>query len=219
MFTVKVKGDIKQMQDIDRKVSPNRKDRRHQIKEVARRLFRERGFDNVTMREIAKEIGIGVNVIYRNTESKSAVLADILRDYIQMEISVLKGMPTPKGAALDRVMAYLEKLYELDMEDFEIRRLGVALSWSWGRERDAEFEELIGLKLFGPINDALDEVGCYLDYDARWAVWAIYTEGLRRVGMAEMSHQKSKEQKPYSARECAENIRPQIGLIKDALNN
>ena len=57
------------------------------IKEVARRLFREKGFDNVTMREIAREIGIGVNVIYRNTDSKSTVLADILKDYIQMEIS------------------------------------------------------------------------------------------------------------------------------------
>ena len=119
------------MLENDPKVSPKRKDRSLQIKEVARRLFREKGFDNVTMREIAREIGIGVNVIYRNTDSKSAVLADILKDYIQMEISVLSEMPTPKGSPLNQIMTYLEKLYELDLEDFEIRRLGVALSWSW----------------------------------------------------------------------------------------
>ncbi len=201
------------MPDMDRKVSPNRKDRRHQIKEVARRLFREKGFDNVTMREIAKELGIGVNVIYRNTESKAAVLADILRDYIQTEISILKEIPIPKGPALDRIMVYLEKLYELDLEDFEIRRLGVALSWSWGNERDAEFEELIGFELFAPINEALSGINYHLDYDARWAVWAIYTEGLRRAGMGELSQKKSKDQKLYGAQECAGRIRPQIKFI------
>jgi AcrR family transcriptional regulator len=204
------------MSENDPKVSPKRKDRSQQIKEVARRLFREKGFDNVTMREIAREIGIGVNVIYRNTESKSAVLADILRDYIQTEISVLKEMPIPKGSGLDRLMSYLEKLYELDLEDFEIRRLGVALSWSWGRERDAEFEELIGLELFAPINKALDKVGCALDYDARWAVWAIYTEGLRRVGMEGWPSQEiSKDLKIAIAQQCAKKIRPQIQFIID----
>ena len=206
------------MSEKDPKVSPKRKDRSQQIKEVARRLFREKGFDNVTMREIAREIGIGVNVIYRNTDSKSAVLADILKDYIQMEISVLSEMPTPKGSPLNQIMAYLQKLYELDLEDFEIRRLGVALSWSWGIKRDAEFEELIGLELFAPINKALDKVGCALNYDARWAVWAIYTEGLRRVGMQGPSQEESKDLKIANAQDCAKKIRPQIQFIIDAVS-
>jgi AcrR family transcriptional regulator len=201
------------MSEIHRKVSPNRKDRSHQIKEVARRLFREKGFDNVTMREIAKEIGIGVNVIYRNTESKSSLLADILRDYIQTEVSALKKMPAPEGSPLDTVMAYLEKLYELDLEDFQIRRLGVALSWSWESKRDAEFEELIGLELFAPINNALNKVEYHLDYDARWAIWAIYTEGLRRAGMENFSEPKSKGLKARSARKFTTGIRPQIQFI------
>jgi len=203
------------MSEIDRKVSPNRKDRSQQIKEVARGLFRKKGFDNVTMREIAKELGIGVNVIYRNTESKAAVLADILRDYIQTEISILKAMPVPKGSALDRIMVYLEKLYELDLEDFEIRRLGVALSWSWGSERDAEFEELIGLELFAPINKALSGINYDLDYDARWAVWAIYTEGLRRAGTGDFPQKKTEDKGLYGAKECAKRIQPQIQFIID----
>jgi len=203
------------MSEIDRKISPNRKDRSQQIKVVARGLFRKKGFDNVTMREIAKELGIGVNVIYRNTESKAAVLADILRDYIQTEISILKAMPVPKGSALDRIMVYLEKLYELDLEDFEIRRLGVALSWSWGSERDAEFEELIGLELFAPINKALSGINYHLDYDARWAVWAIYTEGLRRAGTGDFSQSKTEDKRLYGAKECAKRIQPQIQFIID----
>lgn len=220
MFTVKVNRKIKLgklMAATDKKIGPNRKDRSDQIKEIARRLFREKGFDNVTMREIARELGIGVNVIYRNIESKQAVLADILRDYIRTEISVLKRQKISESSALDTIMAYLEKLYEMDIADFEIRRLGVALSWSWGRERDAEFEELIGLELFAPINEALDEVGLYLDYDARWAVWAIYTEGLRRVGMVRSPNQEFEGYQLSSAEEWGASIRPQIRFIVDAL--
>ena len=147
------------MADFEKKLGPNRKDRTEQIKKVAKRLFRKKGYENVTMREIAKELGIGVNVIYRNTESKSAVLADILRDHIRAEILTLSNLPTPKGSAVDRVMAYLEKLYEMDLKDFDLRRLGVALSWRWERERDYEFEVLIGVELFAPIYGALYQLG------------------------------------------------------------
>ena len=206
------------MPETKQKVSPSRKDRSQEIKAVALRLFRKKGFENVTMREIAREIGIGVNVIYRNTESKSAVLADILKDYIQKEISTLTEMPIPEGTALNRVMAYLEKLYELDLDDFQIRRLGVALSWSWGEEKDLEFEELIGLQLFAPINTALEGIGRHLDYDARWAVWAIYTEGLRRASMSDIFKLKSKDKQADSAKELANGIRPQIQFIIKALD-
>ena len=112
-------------------------------------------------------------------------------------------------------MAYLEKLYEMDLKDFDLRRLGVALSWRWERERDYEFEVLIGVELFAPIYEALYQLGLNLDYDARWAIWAVYTEGLRRAGMGSSADPQPIEVKPrsISAGECAKNIRPQINLI------
>ena len=47
---------------------------REKIREAARSLFRERGFDGATLRAIAARAGMGASSIYRHVRSKEELL-------------------------------------------------------------------------------------------------------------------------------------------------
>ncbi len=47
---------------------------RARIREAARVLFREKGFDQATLREIATHAGMGVSSLYRHIQSKEELL-------------------------------------------------------------------------------------------------------------------------------------------------
>ena len=57
---------------------------RERIREAAGELFREKGFDGATLRDIAKRAGMGASSIYRHVQSKEELLIDEL-DAIQEE--------------------------------------------------------------------------------------------------------------------------------------
>jgi AcrR family transcriptional regulator len=51
---------------------------RERIRKAALELFREKGFDGATLREIAKRAGMGASSIYRHVQSKEELLIDEL---------------------------------------------------------------------------------------------------------------------------------------------
>ena len=51
---------------------------RARIRDAARQLFRERGFDGTTLRAIADRAGMGASSIYRHFRSKEELLVDEL---------------------------------------------------------------------------------------------------------------------------------------------
>lgn len=53
---------------------------RARIREAARALFRERGFDGATLRAIAERAGMGASSIYRHVQSKEELLIDELAE-------------------------------------------------------------------------------------------------------------------------------------------
>jgi AcrR family transcriptional regulator len=53
---------------------------RARIREAARALFQERGFDGATLRAIAARAGMGASSIYRHVESKEELLVQELAD-------------------------------------------------------------------------------------------------------------------------------------------
>jgi AcrR family transcriptional regulator len=69
------------LRDDDGRLVRGRKSR-ERIREAALELFREKGFDGATLREIAKRAGMGASSIYRHVQSKEELLIDEL-DAIQ----------------------------------------------------------------------------------------------------------------------------------------
>ena len=155
-------------------------ERRVQIIDAARTLFKIKGFEGVSTKEIAEEEGLSRALVYRYDASKTEILEDIFRDMVREEARLLQEMRRPQGTATERVVAYLAKLFEYDFAEFELRRLVVQHSWTWSREREIEFFDLVG-SIMDPISDCLREIGIDQTIPDRIAIWAIYTEGLRQT--------------------------------------
>ena len=57
-----------------RKVTPKSEETRTRILAAALRVFRQRGFDEATMREVAAEAGVAVGAAYYYFDSKDAIV-------------------------------------------------------------------------------------------------------------------------------------------------
>jgi len=105
---------------------PTRSDEtRALILETAMRLFRERGFEATTMREIAGEAGVALGGAYYYFESKDAiVLAFYDRAQDEMEVALEEALAGSRG-----LKERLESLLKVKLAYFEPnRRLLSALS-------------------------------------------------------------------------------------------
>lgn len=80
------------------------KNRREQILETARRLFVERGYDGVSVRDIAKELGISAgNITYYFKKKEDLMEASVLEQSQNYHLPV-----TPANLVeLDRLFAYI----------------------------------------------------------------------------------------------------------------
>ncbi len=64
-------------------LSHTRKNRREQIQDAALRVFAQKGFANVSNRDIAQEAGITTGLIYYYFEKKEALLQTILEERLR----------------------------------------------------------------------------------------------------------------------------------------
>jgi len=86
---------------------------RSKIHEAARALFREQGFDQTTLREIAARAGMGASSIYRHIRSKEELLVDELGELQQRAWAQLRTGPERAHAARERLRRFLDAEHEL----------------------------------------------------------------------------------------------------------
>ena len=191
-------------------------ERRNQFKVAALHLFRLKGFENVTTKEIAEEAGLSRALIYRYGSSKIEVLEELFRDMIREHAIALEKLPSPTGSPADRVMVYLVEMFERDLAQQELRRLAVQHSWTWSAKSEEEFFILVGI-ILNPISKSLEEVKIEWNLDDRVAIWAIYTEGLRQVMNRHTAKLGDTNKKAIAAMVGAfvQLVRPQISRLVD----
>ena len=101
------------------------------ILNVAVDLFAGRGFEKVTMREIATAVNINAASIYNHFKSKNAILEFILRDYEAQNSRVfcddsvaskLRENPTPEG-----ILSCMQLVFPEGEEEYNLKVLYVIL--------------------------------------------------------------------------------------------
>ena len=73
------------------------------IRITAQRLFRERGYAAIGMRELAKEVGIEAPSIYNHYKSKDDLLREICFDIAAQFFEALKGVDTEEKSATKKL--------------------------------------------------------------------------------------------------------------------
>ncbi len=99
---------------------------RARIREAARSLFREQGFDATTLRAIAGRAGMGASSLYRHIRSKEELLVDELQElqeqaWHQYRVRTAKEN---RGAAF-RLQAFLDAEHDLLARDPDLTTIAI----------------------------------------------------------------------------------------------
>ncbi|WP_414470264.1 TetR/AcrR family transcriptional regulator [Methanobacterium sp. ACI-7] len=86
---------------------------KEKIFDVAIDLFSQKGFDAVSVREIAREVGIRESSIYNHYKNKEAIL-DAIIDYFMLEMA----MSNPPEEEMDKLMETPELFFEVGARAF-----------------------------------------------------------------------------------------------------
>ena len=93
---------------------------RHRGLEAAARLFREKGFADVSMAEVAQEIGLSKPGLYHHWPSKDALLQTIFRLSGELLLAHLETVLVTESDPVDRLRSYIVTRLEMvaDYQDF-----------------------------------------------------------------------------------------------------
>jgi AcrR family transcriptional regulator len=86
---------------------------RSRIREAARSLFREQGFDATTLRAIAARAGVGASSIYRHVQSKPELLVLELADIQEVAWQAFRRGDDSRRSTRDRVQAFFRSQHEM----------------------------------------------------------------------------------------------------------
>ncbi len=88
----------------------NKAEKKRRILEAAERLFTSRGFEQTTVRDIAREAGVGLGTVYVYAQDKHGLLDMMSRDDLaRVEREAFADIPP--GPLLDRILHVFDHIY------------------------------------------------------------------------------------------------------------
>lgn len=94
---------------------------RERIADIARQLFREKGYDAVSMDEVAKTAGVGVGTLYRHFPTKEALYDAAIQAWVETVNAAADKALAGEGSPRERLLAWFEAYV-----DFLTRHKGAA---------------------------------------------------------------------------------------------
>lgn len=98
---------------------------RARIREAARALFRERGFDGATLRAIAERAGMGASSIYRHVQSKEELLIEELAEMQEEAWTRFRAHDDRNRPTVERLRAFLDVQHELLVADRDLTTIAL----------------------------------------------------------------------------------------------
>jgi AcrR family transcriptional regulator len=95
------------------RVTSRAEDTRRKIYEAAMELFREKGFEETTMRDIAAKAGVALGGAYYYFSSKDAIVLAFYREMQETSTPLVGGALTDKKKLKDRIRAVLDQRLKL----------------------------------------------------------------------------------------------------------
>jgi AcrR family transcriptional regulator len=93
------------------------------IKEVAIKLFAEKGFDGASVRDIAKEANVNIAMISYYYKSKEALLESLIDDLIRNHSAILKQVEKKNASAYDKLIFFINCLIDDIINNYQIAKI------------------------------------------------------------------------------------------------
>jgi AcrR family transcriptional regulator len=98
---------------------------RARIREAARSLFLERGFDGATLRAIAERAGMGASSIYRHVRSKEELLIEELSEMQEEAWTRFRALDDRDRPTADRLRDFFDVQHELLIENRDLTTIAL----------------------------------------------------------------------------------------------
>ena len=171
---------------------------------LAKERFSERGYEAVSLQELATELAVAPADLLRQELSKPDLLAETIIALNDEQIAWLSSRPEATDESLplqEAVERYLRRLYEFDIEHITLRRMGAAFGWLWAPKYESRIWKQV-LTLTTPIDGILFREGFSDRQPIIQTLWSLYYAGFRHAVM----HGAPGES-------CLAEIRPALQLI------
>ena len=116
---------------------------KREIMEVALRLFSEKGFNNVSMQEIAQKSEFGVGTLYKFFPHKEDLYGEILKEKILELKQILFDALSISGSEIKKIRSYVQKKTQWFKDNMEYIRLYVTETMGVGFVADEDLKEII----------------------------------------------------------------------------
>lgn len=93
------------------------KSKKEQIYEAAARLFRDKGYQATSMRDLAKEVGLRASSLYNHFPSKSDVLREICTNNAQRFLEGMQEVEVLDASATEKLTRLIRLHIRLSLED------------------------------------------------------------------------------------------------------
>ena len=135
-------------------VSRQREERKQRILDVARRLIAERGFEGVTMRELAEESLVSVPTLYNLFDGKNELLFAAVEAYF---LGLLGSVDRQEGKqGLAKLMAVSDTLSVQVPKHAEYARS--LMAFFWGTSESSPIREFIARELTAELIVAMEQM-------------------------------------------------------------
>lgn len=132
--------------------APERRERRKQdILDTASRLFVRNGYESVTLRAIAEELGYAHAALYRYFPDKFSVLAEICKQtfaQLQAEVSELQSQPGDRQEILFETSRHFVAFAMNHPHHFRTVFMG---SGGWGEVQSGQYIDAVGRECFAAL--------------------------------------------------------------------
>jgi AcrR family transcriptional regulator len=102
---------------------------RAEILQTAMNLFSEKGFHNVSMREIAEKSEFAVGTLYKFFSNKEDLYKSLIMEKAEEFHSALMKAIEKKGTEIEKIRGFIETLINLFMNNLNYVRLYLSVKW------------------------------------------------------------------------------------------
>jgi TetR/AcrR family transcriptional regulator, cholesterol catabolism regulator len=156
--------------------SPEARDLRAAILIAAGRLFIEKGYRGLSMRQIAEAVGVSKAALYYHFQDKEALFLSLLDTYLDEIEALIERVCEQEATACGRVRALVKAILDQAVEQRALIRLGVQEVPQLKTARREAFSQAYRQKFILPIQAILEsgiKTGELRPIDAHVAVWAL----------------------------------------------
>ncbi|MBV9511482.1 MAG: TetR/AcrR family transcriptional regulator [Caulobacteraceae bacterium] len=108
---------------------------RERVLEAARALFEEIGYEEATIRMIAKRAGVSVGSVFTTFSGKAEILNQVMHDRLEALYAELQRvLPLLRGSTVDRLRSIMAVHYSFELRRVRLFVAFIASAYSWTPE-------------------------------------------------------------------------------------